>query len=250
MSWLTQTVAWLTDPANWTGEDGAWTLLVQHTVISLLSLLVAAALMVPLGLWLGHVGRGGVLALNIGNIGRAVPTFAILVMLTLAPAPFGNSLLTVVTALVLFAIPPILTNTYTGVREVDRAAVDAARGVGMSGSQVLRGVELPLAAPMIVQGLRLGGVQVVATATIAALIGAGGLGRLITQGFSRQDQPMLLSGAILVAALALAFEGGFELLQRAVAPPGSRRRRSRRSRSGSEEAAAAAYGEQAVGASA
>lgn len=250
MSWLTQTVAWLTDPANWTGEDGAGVLLLQHMVISLLSLFVAAALMVPLGLWLGHIGRGGVLALNIGNVGRAVPTFAILVMLTLAPAPFGNSLLTVVTALVLFAIPPILTNTYTGVREVDRAAVDAARGVGMSGTQVLRGVELPLAAPMIVQGLRLGGVQVVATATIAALIGAGGLGRLITQGFSRQDQPMLLSGAVLVAALALVFEGSFELLQGAVSPPGSRRGRSRRSRSGSEGAASRAYDEQPVGTSA
>lgn len=250
MTWLTDVITWLGNPDNWTGDDGAGPLLMQHIVISLLSLLVAGVLMVPLGLWLGHVGRGGVLALNIGNIGRAVPTFAILVMLTLAPAPFGNTLLSVVTALVLFAIPPILTNTYTGVREVDRAAVDAARGVGMSGWQVLRRVELPLAAPMVVQGLRLGGVQVVATATLAALVGAGGLGRLITQGFSRQDQAMLLSGAVLVALLALALEGSFELLQRAVAPPGSSGRRSRRSRSGTRPGAAEHLDEQPVGASA
>jgi osmoprotectant transport system permease protein len=227
MTWLTDIITWLGDGSHWTGPEGALPLLGQHVLLSAVSLLVAAILVLPVGLWLGHIGRGGVLALNIGNVGRAVPTFAILVLLTLAPAPFGATQVTVVTSLVLFAIPPILTNTYVGVREVDRAAVDAARGVGMSGWQVLRRVELPLAAPLIVQGLRLGGVQVVATATIAALVGAGGLGRLITQGFSRQDQPMLLSGAVLVAALALVVEGGFEVLQRVVAPAGTRRRGSK-----------------------
>ena len=227
MSWFTDLVAWLGNGANWTGDAGALALLLQHAVLSVVSLLLAALIVVPLGLWLGHIGKGGVVALNIGNVGRAIPTFAILVLLTLAPSPFGNSQLTVVTSLVLFAIPPILTNTYVGVREVDGAAVDAARGMGMSGWQVLRGVELPLAAPFIVQGLRLGGVQVVATATIAALVGAGGLGRLITQGFSRQDQPMLLAGAVLVGALALIVEAGFELLERAVAPAGAPGRRAR-----------------------
>lgn len=227
MTWLTNVIQWLGNGENWTGETGALALLIQHILLSVVSLLVAAAIVVPIGLWLGHIGRGGVLALNIGNIGRAIPTFAILVLLTLAPAPFGTTQVTVITSLVLFAIPPILTNTYVGIREVDRATVEAARGVGMSGWQVLRQVELPLAAPLIAQGLRLGGVQVVATATIAALIGAGGLGRLITQGFSRQDQPMLLSGALLVAALALVFEGGFEVLQRAVAPAGSSQRSTR-----------------------
>ncbi|HEX8496509.1 MAG TPA: ABC transporter permease [Actinomycetales bacterium] len=223
MSWLGDVVAWLGDGANWSGPQGVLALLWQHVWLSLVALAVSAVLVVPLGLWLGHIGRGGALALNTGNIGRAVPTFAILVLLVLAPAPFGNGTLSVVTALVLFAIPPILTNTYVGVREVDRSVVEAARGMGMSGRQVLRGVELPLAAPLVVQGLRLAAVQIVATATIAALVGGGGLGRLITQGYSRQDQPMLLSGAVLVAALALLVEGAFELLQRSVAPGASRR---------------------------
>ncbi len=222
MSWLADVVTWLGDGSHWSGPEGVTRLLWQHLWLSLLALLVAAVVVVPVGLWLGHVGRGGVLALNIGNIGRAVPTFAILVLLTLAPYPFGNTTASILTPLVLFAIPPILTNTYVGVREVDRAAVDAARGMGMSGWQVLRRVELPLAAPLMVQGLRLAGVQIVATATIAALVGWGGLGQLITQGFSRQDQPMLLSGAVLVAALALAFEGVFEVAQRAVAPTSAR----------------------------
>ncbi|HKG49342.1 MAG TPA: ABC transporter permease [Actinomycetales bacterium] len=222
MSWLNDTLSWLSNGANWAGPDGAAHLLGEHLRLSAVSLLVAAVLVVPLGLWLGHVGRGGAVALNIGNVGRAVPTFAVLVLLALAPEPFGLGDLSIVTALVLFAIPPVLTNTYVGVREVDRAAVDAARGMGMSGWQVLRGVELPLAAPLIVQGLRLAGVQVIATATIAALAGGGGLGRLITEGFNRQDQAQLVSGAVLVAALALLVEGLFELLQRSVRPPSAR----------------------------
>ncbi len=222
MSWLGDVVDWLADAGNWSGADGAWALLGQHVRLSAIAMLVATVLVAPVGLCLGHLGRGGVLALNVGNVGRAVPTFAVLVLLVLAPAPFGLTDLSVVTALVLFAVPPILTNAYVGVREVDRAVVEAARGMGMSGWQVLRGIELPLAAPMVVQGLRLAGVQVVATATIAALAGAGGLGRLITQGFSRQDQPMLLGGAVLVAALALVVEGGFEVAQRAVTPASRR----------------------------
>jgi osmoprotectant transport system permease protein len=222
VSWLTDTIAWLSDGANWVGPDGAGGLLEDHLRLSAISLLVAAVLVVPLGLWLGHLGRGGAVALNIGNVGRAVPTLAVLVLLALAPPPFGNDDLSVVTSLVLFAVPPVLTNTYVGVREVDRAAVDAARGMGMSGWQVLRTVELPLAAPLVVQGLRLAGVQVIATATIAALAGGGGLGRLITEGFNRQDQPQLIAGAVLVAALALVVEGLFELLQRAVRPPAAR----------------------------
>ncbi|GAB3677669.1 ABC transporter permease [Angustibacter aerolatus] len=222
MSWLGDVIGWLSDGENWRGPSGAGVLLWEHVWYSVLALLLAFVLIAPLGLWLGHVGRGGALALNVGNIGRAVPTFALLVLLIIAPAPFGKNAFSVVTALFLFAIPPILTNAYVGVREVDRAAVDAARGMGMSGFQVLRRVELPLAAPLLVQGLRLAAVQVVATATIAGIAGGGALGELITSGFSLQDQPMLLSGALLVAVLALLTEGVFEVVQRAVRPPAAR----------------------------
>ncbi|MGL5857014.1 MAG: ABC transporter permease [Angustibacter sp.] len=218
MSWLGDALAWLGEGANWRGADGVGALLWQHVWLSAAALLVAVALVVPLGLWLGHIGRGGVVALNVGNIGRAIPTFALLVLLIIAPPPFGQNALSVVVALVFFAVPPILTNAYVGVREVDPAAVDAARGMGMSAWQVLRRVELPLAAPLLVQGVRMAGVQVIATATVAGIAGGGGLGQLITTGFSLQDQPQLISGALLVAVLALTAEGVFGLAQRAVRP--------------------------------
>ena len=163
------------------------------------------------------------IAVQISNIGRAVPTFAALVLLALAPAPFGLNLTSTLTALVLFAVPPLLTNTYVGMREVDRGAVDAALGMGMNGWQLLRRVELPLATPLIMTGLRLAAVQVVATATIAALVAGPGLGRIIQNGFGRQDLGQLVAGAILVAALALLVEGLMAVLERVVTP--SRRRR-------------------------
>ncbi|MGF1648509.1 MAG: ABC transporter permease, partial [Kineosporiaceae bacterium] len=149
-------------------------------------------------------------------VGRAAPTFAILVLLALAPDPFGRNQLSTVTALVLFALPVLLTNAYVGVRGVDPDAVDAARGMGLSGWQILTRVELPLAAPLVVGGLRLATTQVIATATIAALVAGGGLGRIITFGFAVQDTAALLAGSILVAGLALTAEGLFGLLHRRV----------------------------------
>ncbi|WP_426563685.1 ABC transporter permease [Angustibacter sp. McL0619] len=238
MTWLSDTWNWLTDPSNWSGPDGAGGLLWQHIWLSAVALIVAFVLVAPLGVWLGHERRGAGVALNVGNIGRAVPTFALLVLLTMAPRPLGPSSLSVIVALVLFAIPPILTNSYVGVREVDPAAVDAARGMGMSGWQVLRGVELPLAAPLIVQGARLAAVQIIATATIAGIVGGGGLGQLITAGFSLQDQPQLLSGAVLVAVLALVVEGIFEVVQRLARPVPVEAERVRRHRGGSRSPAA------------
>jgi len=190
---------------------------------------IGCLLALPVALWLGHVGRGGTLAVNVSNIGRAVPTFAVLVLLALAPEPFGLGTLSTLTALVLFAIPPVLTNTYVGMREVDPATVEAARGMGMGGWQVLRRVELPLAVPLLMNGVRLAAVQVVATATIAALVAGGGLGRIITDGFAVQDQAQLVAGAICVLVLALAVEGAMALLQRSVDPMGTVRRRSGRS---------------------
>ncbi|MGL4173019.1 MAG: ABC transporter permease [Actinomycetota bacterium] len=220
MGWLTDALSWLSAGENWSGPDGAFGLLWQHVWWSVVAVLIAVVVVGPLGVWLGHRGRGAVLASNVGNIGRAVPTFAVLTLLILSPKPFGQNGFSVVTALTLFAIPPVLTTACVAVREVDLTVVDAARGMGLGHWQVLRQVEIPLAAPLLVQGVRVAAVQVIATATVAGLAGGGGLGQLITTGFSLQDQPQLVAGALLVAAFALFAEGLFEVLQQAVRPAG------------------------------
>jgi osmoprotectant transport system permease protein len=216
MDLLFDAFGWLADGANWQGPAGVPARLGEHLWLTVASMAIACAVAVPIGLWLGHLGRGGTLAINISNVGRAVPTLAILVLLVLSP--IGLSIWSTILALVLFAVPPVLTNTYVGMREVDRDAVEAARGMGMSGGQLLRKVELPLAMPLIMNGVRLATVQVVATATIAALVAGPGLGRIITAGFGRRDLPQMVAGAILVAVLALIVEGLMELLQRRVDP--------------------------------
>lgn len=216
MGVLIDAFQWLGDGENWSGTDGVTTRLVQHLWLTFVSVAIACALAIPIGLWLGHIGRGGTLAINISNVGRAVPTFAVLVLLFLTP--LGLSQWSTIIALVFFAVPPILTNTYVGMREVDRDAVDAARGMGMDGMQLLRKVELPLAMPLLMNGVRLAAVQVVATATIAALVAGGGLGRIITSGYGRQDLPQVVAGAILVAALAMLVEGLMEWLRRRLDP--------------------------------
>ncbi|MGW1468842.1 ABC transporter permease [Streptomyces sp. NPDC001493] len=215
---------WLVTGSNWSGPDGAAHRLAEHLYVSGLALLVACALALPLGLRLGHLGRGGALAINISNVGRAVPVFAVLALFMLTPLRNSGYLPTVI-ALVLFAVPPLLTNTYVGMTGVDRAVVEAARGMGMSGTQVFLRVELPLAQPMIMSGLRSAAVQVVATASIAAMAGLGGLGRVITAGFNRYDTAQVFAGAVLVALLALAVEGVLLALDRLLSPL---RRRGRR----------------------
>lgn len=206
---------WLTDGANWSGSGGVWQRLLEHVLLTVGCLAVATAVALPVALWLGHIGKGGALAINISNIGRAVPTFAVLALLGLSPLGMGTT--TTVVALVLFAIPPILTNAYVGMRGVDREVVEASKGMGMSGAQTLWRVELPLALPLVVTGLRTSAVQVVATATLAALVAGGGLGRIVTAGFQLQDQGQVVAGAFLVAMLALVVEGVFALAQKAVA---------------------------------
>lgn len=206
---------WLTDGANWSGGDGVWQRLLEHVLLTVGCLAVATAVALPVALWLGHIGKGGALAINISNVGRAVPTFAVLALLGLSPLGMGTT--TTVVALVLFAIPPILTNAYVGMRGVDRDVVEASKGMGMSGPQTLWRVELPLALPLVVTGLRTSAVQVVATATLAALVAGGGLGRIVTAGFQLQDQGQVVAGAFLVAVLALVVEGVFALAQKAVA---------------------------------
>ncbi|MFD7436133.1 ABC transporter permease [Streptomyces sp. NPDC059861] len=213
MNTLTETWDWLTDPAHWSGADGIWQRLLQHLVLTVVCLIVSCLIALPVAVVLGHLGKGGALAVNISNVGRAVPTFAVLVLLLLTPVGAWGEGPTVV-ALVLFAVPPLLTNAYVGMREVDRSTVQAARGMGMTGRQVMLRVEVPLASPMILNGMRVAAVQLVATATIAALAGGGGLGRIITAGFNLASTPMVVGGAVLVAVFALIVEGLFEIAER------------------------------------
>jgi osmoprotectant transport system permease protein len=216
MSAVSDVVDWFADPEHWSGPGGVPTRVVEHLGLTAAALGIACAVAVPLALWLGHLGRGGPLAVNLANVGRAVPTFAVLVLLAIGPLGFGPT--STITALVLFAIPPILTNGYVGMREVDRDVVEAARGVGLSPLQVVRRVELPLAVPLLLGGIRLAAVQVVATATIAALVAGGGLGNIILRGFGTQDQAEVVSGALLVALFAVATELLFAALARVLDP--------------------------------
>jgi osmoprotectant transport system permease protein len=226
MGWFGSVLAWLTDPANWTGPNGILARLYEHVLVSLVALILCALIALPIAIWLGHVGRGGGFAINISNVGRAVPTFAIVVLLAVGPLS-GQPVIITIVALVLFGMPPLLTNAYVGMREVDRDVVEAARGMGMRASQLLRQVELPLAAPLILTGLRTAAVQIVATATIAAIVGGPGLGRIITAGLGNQDQAQLVAGALLVAVLALAVEFGMEAFER-ISDPVRRARRGHR----------------------
>ncbi|MFB8086685.1 ABC transporter permease [Streptomyces sp. NPDC055992] len=213
MNTLTDAWSWLTTSAHWHGQDGIWTRLGQHLYLTVVCLLISCLIALPVALFLGHIGKGGALAVNISNVGRAVPTFAVLVLLLLTPVGRWGEGPTIV-ALVLFAVPPLLTNAYVGMREVDQDVVRAARGMGMTGRQLLLRVEVPLALPLILTGVRIAAVQLVATATIAALAGGGGLGRIITAGFNLASTAQVVAGAVLVAAFALIVEGLFETAQR------------------------------------
>lgn len=164
--------SWLTTSANWSGDGGIWNRLGQHLFLTVVCLLISCLVALPVAVVLGHLGKGGALAVNLSNIGRAVPTFAVLVLLLLTPIG-GHGEWPTIIALVLFAVPPLLTNAYVGMREVDRDVVRAARGMGMTGGQLMLGVEVPLALPLILTGVRIAAVQLVATATLAALAGGG-----------------------------------------------------------------------------
>ncbi|MGW8397484.1 ABC transporter permease [Streptomyces lydicus] len=213
MNTLSAVWGWLTTGANWAGENGVWHRLAQHLVLTFACLVLSALIALPVAVTLGHLGRGGALAVNLANVGRAVPTFAVLVLLLLTPLGRHGQWPTVI-ALVLFAIPPLLTNAYVGMREVDQDVVRAARGMGMTGTQLVWRVEVPLAFPLVLTGIRIAAVQLVATATLAALVGGGGLGRIITAGFNLASTPQVVAGAVLVAVFALLMEAGFELVER------------------------------------
>jgi osmoprotectant transport system permease protein len=216
---LGQVLAWFDDPASWAGPNGIPTRLTEHVLLAGACVVAAMAIAIPIGLWIGHTGRGTLLAVTVANIGRGLPSYALLLMLF---PIFGIGFPTAFPALLLLTIPPILTNTYVGVSEVDRDTVEAGRGMGMTERALLREVELPLALPVIIAGIRTAAVQVVATATLAALVGGGGLGRYIVDGFALQDYGQLVGGAILVAALAILIEWTLGVLEHRMVPPGVR----------------------------
>lgn len=210
---------WFTDPANWSGPDGIPTRTLQHIVISVAAMAIAVAVALPIGLFLGHKRIGTVLATNVGNIGRAVPTLALLIILA-SITVIGVGDLAAILALAIFAVPPILTNTFAGLASVDDEVRGAAEGMGMGGMSMLWRVELPLAVPLIAAGIRTATVQVVATASLAAVVGSGGLGRYVVDGFALQDGTLIVAGAILTAAISLVAEGFMALVQRGVTPKG------------------------------
>ncbi len=228
MDLLSSFLAWLTDASHWTGDTGIPVRVGEHLLISGIPLLVAIVVALPVGLFIGHTGKGALLAVSLGNIGRALPSLGILgIILPLTlPLTAGTDiplgLPPSLIALFALALPPIITNCHVGIREVDRDLIEAARGMGMRETQVLTRVELPLATPVILAGIRTSAVQVVATATLGAVLGIGGLGRYILDGISQHDDGQLITGAVLVALLAILTELGFAALQRASVSPGLR----------------------------
>src|SRR5436853_3580070 len=219
MAILVRVVQWFADSAHWNGTDGIPTRLLQHIQLSAESVLIGAVIALPIGITLGHYGRFGNLAINVSNVGRAVPSFALLV---LAFQVFGLGDAPIIIALTALAVPPMVTNSYVAMQEVDPDVKDAARGMGYRElAQVLR-VELPLAVPLLMAGIRTSAVQVVATATLAALIAGGGFGRYILDGLDGYDYTKLVAGAILVALLALATELSLAGVERLLVPRGIR----------------------------
>jgi osmoprotectant transport system permease protein len=226
MHFLRQVVDWLANGDNWFGRDGLVHLLRQHLQVSAASLAVAIMIGLPIGLALGHFRRGGAIAINVANAGRALPTYAVLVLAVTVfgissprPLAWTGSAATFV-ALVLLGIPPIITNAYVGMIEVDRELVDAARGVGMRGFQVLVGVELPIALPLVMAGIRTAALGVVATATLASWTGYDTLGTPINVGLAVQDNVRVFAGALIVAVLALLVEVGLAWTQHLLVSPG------------------------------
>ncbi|MEU6098852.1 ABC transporter permease [Streptomyces sp. NPDC047079] len=212
--------AFFSDSAHWHGYDGIPTRLLEHIRYSLIALVLAAAIGLPVGLATGHYGRGGNSLALVATAGRALPSFGLLVLMFLL---LGFGLVPVMVPLVVLAVPPILVTTYEAVRSVDPSPVDAARGIGMQESRILFQVELPVALPLILSGLRSAAIQIVSTATIAAYVSLGGLGRYIIDGLYQRDYEKVVGGATLVAVLALATLAVFWALARVAVSPGVRR---------------------------
>jgi len=232
VSTLSDVASWFGDSANWEGPRGIPSRLAEHLRYTIAAVVAASVLAGPIAAWLGHKRRFGTLAINVANIGQTLPSFAILVLavqvIGFREIPFAGSLALFI-AMTLLAIPPIFVNTYTGVEQVDDSLRDAARGAGMTTRQQLWRVELPVATPVILTGVRIAFVQVIATATLGAYVAMGGLGRYIIDGYSVRDYPQVFAGAVLVAGLALAADQAVALVQRRVrrSRAGTSRRRRR-----------------------
>lgn len=231
---------WFTDPVNWQGTDGVPNRMLEHLVFTAITLLIALAVAVPLGAWVGHTGRMRWLVTG-ANAARAVPTLGLLFAVSMFVGPLIKSELAFVipsiAVLVLLAIPPLLSGTYAGIDSVDPAARDAARGMGMTGWQVLTKVEAPCALPLFLSGLRSATLQVIATATIAASVSLGGLGRYLIDGLASRLYVVMVCGSILVALLALVVDGLLALLEKNAVSPGISGRATRVARSGSRSPA-------------
>jgi osmoprotectant transport system permease protein len=224
MEFLGEVVAWFADPGTWSGRDGIPNRLGEHLWISGVSLAAAIAIGLPLGLFIGHTDRWSAGVVAIANIGRAVPSLGFMGLAFILLLPFGLGVgpLPAILALVALGIPPVVVNAYAGLREVEADLLEAARGMGMREGEVLRRVEIPIALPVILAGIRISAVQIVATATLATVIGGGTLGQLILIGFNVGDQVRIFGAALVVAALAITTEIGFGAFQRAATSPGLR----------------------------
>jgi osmoprotectant transport system permease protein len=217
-------IAWFLDGSHWTGSDGVPALIATHLAYSAIALLAAGFIAIPIGLYVGHTGRGKFLIAGSANLLRALPSLGLIIMLVILFGPIFESDLAFIVpcliVLVLLAVPPIMSGTYAGVVAVDPAAVDAARGIGYRPLGVLFGVELPCALPLILSGLRGATLQVISTATIAAYVSLGGLGRLIIDGRAQNDYAQMTAGAVLVGVLALAVDVIIGLLSSVLVSPG------------------------------
>ena len=211
--------SYLTDPAHWdlSLPGSIPNLILSHLGYTVLALLLGAVIALPVGLYIGHTGKGSFIAINAGNAGRSLPTLGLLMLMVTL---LGLGLLPVLIALTVLVVPPILTSAYAGMRNLDHRVVDAARGMGMRPWQVLTRVELPMALPIMLSGFRNAALQVVATATVAAAVGLGGLGRLLIDGLAVNDYSRVLAGAIVVAALAVLVDLVLALIQRLIVSPG------------------------------
>lgn len=225
---MSEVVDWFSDPAQWSGTNGIPNRLWEHVQLSALSVLAAMVVAVPWGLYIGHTRRFEFVSVTVANLGRALPSFAILAFFfpIFLARGLGFTFWPAIVPLAFLAVPPILVNTHTGIRGVDPDVVEAARGMGMSGQGILRSIELPIAAPLIVTGIRTSAVQVVATATLAALVAWGGLGRYVIDGLSQRDYVQVFAGALLAAVLSVLTELVLAGVQRLVVPAGLRTRDS------------------------